>query len=67
VRQHVLAVVSLEMAVMRLMKVDQDGHDFTDRQRSFSMALDNSTREQMLLQGGQKSLAKIIDTYEYFK
>jgi hypothetical protein len=40
-----LTIIGLEVAIMRLMKVDQDGHHFTDRQGSFSAAIDSAGGE----------------------
>jgi hypothetical protein len=63
----VIAVIGFEVAVMRLMKMDQDGHYLADRQGSFSTPFDCSTVEQMLLQIGQKRSAEIIDMDKQFE
>jgi hypothetical protein len=52
---------------MRLMEIDQDVHHFTGRWRSRSAVFDSPTIEQVLLQIGQKPLAKIIDIAEQFE
>jgi hypothetical protein len=36
---NIVRVVRLEIAIMRLMKMDQNGHDFAHTQTSFSLPL----------------------------
>jgi hypothetical protein len=57
--QNILAIIGLEVAVMRLMKMDQYGYLFARRQRSLPSLL-------YLPALRQKSLTKIIDRSEQF-
>lgn len=67
VNQDIVAVVSLESCtILRLMKMDQQGHDFTQGQGSGAMTLDFAAGQHLFFKHGQEHLAKIIDTTEQF-
>jgi hypothetical protein len=57
----VLSIERFEGAVSLHVKGDQDGHDFACTQPVLSLALLDSTAQQMLLPLGFKLLAEVID------
>ncbi len=57
-------VVSLEVAVVGLMKSNQDRHDLTDGQGSSALSMLVSAGQQLVVPDGQKRLAEIIDIAE---
>jgi hypothetical protein len=63
---HFLLIVSFEVAVARLVKADQNRHDFTQAQAPVSVALLKSKSYQLLLPLLLKGSAKVIDTAEQF-
>jgi hypothetical protein len=64
--QNILAIIGLEVAVMRLMKMDQYGYLFARRQRSLPSLLYLPALKQVRFLLRQKSLTKIIDRSEQF-
>ncbi len=63
-RQDIFKIVCLEVAVVGLMKQDQEGHDLTHGQRSVAFSGLYDAADHLSLHHGQKSLAKIIDIAE---
>jgi len=51
---------------MRLVKMDEYGHDFAGAQTSLSLSLYFACRKHLLSPNGYKELAKIIDIAKKF-
>jgi hypothetical protein len=49
---------------MRLVKMDEDHHDFTDAQTSLALPLNFACGKHLLLPDWHKGLAKVIDIAE---
>jgi len=65
--QDMLGIVRLEMAIMRLVKINQNCHDLTDTQTSLPSPLHCTAGQQPVLPARQKHLAKVIDIAKQFE
>jgi hypothetical protein len=61
---NVLQVVGFEVTVTRLMKMDENSHDFTVAQFATALALTATAGQLIVLPVGCKKLAEIIDMTE---
>jgi len=66
-RQNVPSVERLEVAIVRLMKVDQDGHNFAFGELAAALALDLPCLEQGVFPRGSKGFPKVIDMAKQFE
>jgi hypothetical protein len=66
-RQDVFTVVALEIAVMRLMKVDHNRHDFARTQLAWAVPSPRALLHQGTLPVRLKCLTEIIDMAEEFQ
>jgi len=62
-----LSVVALEVPIVGLMKMDQDGHDFTQTQTALPLAELDAAAQQMGLPLGLEFKTEIIDITEQFE
>jgi hypothetical protein len=65
--EHIRQVVGFEIAKAHLMKMNDDGDNFTHRKLTGPLAHALSLRTQRLLPPGQKGVAKRIDMAEEFE
>jgi hypothetical protein len=65
--QDVLDVERFEVSIMRLVKVNQDSHEFAFCKLAAALALDLAAVQQRLFPAGSKCLPKIIDTAKEFE
>ena len=63
-RLHVRLIIGFEVAVARLMKGNQNRHDFAQAQAALSLAKLESTAQKLLFPLWFKGLAEIIDGAE---
>jgi hypothetical protein len=61
-----IEIIVLEIPIVTLVKGDENGHDFTERQRPFPMASFQTRAQQLTVPQRLKALAKIIDVAEQF-
>jgi hypothetical protein len=64
--QNLDQILCLEIAILRLMKMDQDGHNFALAQVGCATTAGTSGK-LLLLPTGRKSLPEIIDSTEQFQ
>jgi hypothetical protein len=62
-----LDVIALEVPIMGLMEIDDDGHDLAHTQFALAQALLAAIAEQAFLPFGQEDLAEIIYIDEQFE
>jgi len=62
-----LGVIGFEVSILRLMKINNNRHDFTDTQLSSPPTFSTSVLQQFSLPEWQKALAKIIYTHKQFE
>ena len=67
VSQDVLDVERFEIPIVRLMKVNQEGHDFAFRELAAALAFDLPAVQQGLFPQGSKPQPEIIDTAKQFE
>src|SRR6266508_1815997 len=60
-------VIGFEISVLRLMKTNNNRHDFTDTQLSCALTFSTFVSQQFSLPEWQKALAKIIYTHKQFE
>jgi hypothetical protein len=63
---YFLGVVVLECPVARLMKPNDDSHDFTERQSAFPHTFSGAIFQQLLVEFWLKYQTKIINAAEKF-
>ncbi len=63
---YLFLIIGFEVAVTRLMKRNQNRHDFAQVQASLSLAKLESTSQKLLLPLRFKAFAEIIDGAEQF-
>src|SRR4051794_34607578 len=64
---YFLRIKRFEIAIMRLVKQNQNRHDFTPSQTSHAVSLAQATFQQVRLEWRYEGLAEIIDLTEQFK
>src|SRR5919198_1246433 len=64
VNAGMLGIKGFEAAIVRLMKQDQDGHDFRKREFSSAIASLGATHETVRMPAWFKGTAKVIDMAE---
>lgn len=63
-RTHLQQIKGLEVAVLRLMEINQDRHDFTEGQTTGTPSLAGTFRQELTMPSGQEDLAELINVTE---